>query len=326
MANHCYRAGNIGYMFEFPDFKAPQFQIESYNQRFHEANVIIDAGASNVFYPDHWGGLSVKCAFNGSEHYRTSRTHYRVDHSSFLVFNEGTLYSSWIEDQHHVESFTLNMTPAFEREATAALLGSQASMIDDPSNNGNNHLHFLECLYRHGGDITRHMMQMRSLAKDLAHNHLRLEEMFFGLFEKMNELQADHFRQNDEAFRPPVATELYQRLLHARDYIWSCYDQELTLTDISEVACLNKFHFLRQFKKFFRLTPHQFLTQVRMKAACEKLAHTADPISLITSETGYSDLASFGKLFKRTTGFSPARYREDFAKIVTTSPNLKVAQ
>jgi AraC-like DNA-binding protein len=301
-------------MFEFPDFKAPQFQIQSYNQRFHETNVIIDASASNVFYPDHWGGLSVKCAFNGSEHYCTSRTHYRVDHSSFLVFNEGTLYSSWIDDQRHVESFTLNMTPAFEREATAALLGSQESMIDDPSRNGYNQLRFLECLYPHRGDITRHMMQMRALARDLPQNHLRLEEMFFGLFEKMNDLQAGHFTESDEVLRPPFATELYQRLLYARDYIWSCYQQELTLSDISAVACLNKFHFLRQFKKFFRLTPHQFLTQVRMNAACEKLTHTTDPISMIISETGYSDEASFGKLFKRTTGYSPARYRECFTK------------
>jgi AraC-like DNA-binding protein len=310
MANHCYRAGNIGYMFEFPDFKAPQFRIQSYNQRFHEANIIIDAGASEVFYPDHWGGLSVKCAFNGSEHYRTSKTHYRVDQSSFLILNEGTCYSSWIDDTRRVNSFTLNMTPAFEREATAALLCSQKTMVDDPRHVSKERLRFFECLYHHDADITTHMMHMRKLVNDLGTHHLLLEEMFFGLFEKINALQNSAHPTDDATAGSPIDTEVYQRLLHARDYISSSYHEELTLSQISEIACLNKFHFLRQFRKAFHLTPHQFLTGVRMKAACEKLNHSDDPVSQIISDVGYSDVASFSKLFKRTTGYTPTKYRQ----------------
>jgi len=299
-------------MREFPDFRMPQFEIDSYNQRFHDVNVIIDASATEIYYPQHWGGLSVKCAFNGSEHYRTNQTHYRVNDSSFLVFNEGNLYSSWIEDTKQVSSFTLNMTPSFERQATCALIGSQQSMIDDPSREGTR-LRFLECLYEHGGDVTNITMKMRTLAKDLAANHLRLEELFFELFAAMNALQTTkYFPPPDSEVRPSAREELHQRMLRARDLMISCFQEDLTLSDISRAACLNKFHFLRQFKETFGTTPHQFLTNMRMKAACEQLANTEDPIALVSANVGYTDLSSFSKLVKRRTGHSPAMYRSMF--------------
>jgi AraC family transcriptional regulator len=310
MNNSCERVGSVGYMNEFPSFDLPDFEIQEYNKRFHEANVIIDASASHIHYPDHWGGLSIKCAFNGSEHYRTSKTHYRIDDTSFLIFNEGNLYSSWIDDSKSVQSFTLNMTPAFEREATNAILSSQSALIDDPFKNNLHRVRFLECLYSHGGGITNLMMQMRSLGNNLAINSLRLEEMFFDLFVSMNALQSNtHFQTGDSALRKPARLELYQRLLYAKDYMSSCYRDNLTLSDISNVACLNKFHFLRQFKKAFGRTPHQFLTSTRINAAVGRLSTTSDTLSQVSRDVGYLDVASFSKLFKRSTGYSPAAYR-----------------
>lgn len=310
MINRCERVGSIGYMNEFPDFKVPDFEIQSYNRRFHEANVIIDAPASQIHYPEHWGGLSIKCAFNGSENYRTTKTHYRVDDSSFLVFNEGNLYSSWIDETKPVDSFTLNMTPGFEKQATSALLSSQASIIDDPLKSYPDRIRFIECLYHHGGGITELMMKMRALAKDLRRNSLRLEEMFFELFIAMNSLQTTTHLSPDQSYlRRPARLELYQRLLRARDFMQSCFSGNLTLSAISEVACLNKFHFLREFRRAFGKTPHRFLTEARMAAACDKMSRTSDPIAKVCNDVGYDDLASFCKLFKKETGYTPAAYR-----------------
>ncbi len=313
MINRCDRVGSVGYMGEFPNFNLPDFDIDQYNKRFHDANVIIDASASRIYYPEHWSGLSIKCAFNGSENYRTPKTHYRVDDSSFLVFNEGNLYSSWIDHTKPVQSFTLNMTPAFEREATNALLCSGSSMLDDPHRNNSGRIHFLECLYRHDGYITKLMMQMRALAKDLAINSLRLEEMYFDLFVEMNSIQNRSHAKNNNDLRQPARYELYQRLLRARDLMYSCFNDHLTLADISEVACLNKFHFLREFKKTFRKTPHEFLTEVRIGAAREKLVRTSDTLAQICGDVGYVDLTSFSKLFKRITGYAPAEYRRAYS-------------
>ena len=54
-------------MKDFPDFNIPGFNIEAYNQRFKQKNVIIHARSKDVSYPEHWGCLSIKCAFRRTE-------------------------------------------------------------------------------------------------------------------------------------------------------------------------------------------------------------------------------------------------------------------
>jgi len=78
-------------MNEFPDFNEPGFDIEHYNKRFHQSNVVIRTSASSVDYPLHWGPRSVKCSFKGEEHYETGNSHYAADDEHFLVFNHGIL-------------------------------------------------------------------------------------------------------------------------------------------------------------------------------------------------------------------------------------------
>src|ERR1044071_7125355 len=103
-------------MDEFPDFNEPGFDIDLYNERFYNSNVVIRASAREVQYPLHWGPLSVKCSLNGEEHYRSGDSHYAVDEDHFLVFNNGKMYSSWIDSSTQVDSLTLNITPRFRSE------------------------------------------------------------------------------------------------------------------------------------------------------------------------------------------------------------------
>src|SRR5437764_2968 len=115
-------------MSEFPDFNAPGFDIVSYNQRFHNSNIIINASAVRVGFPEHWGGLSVKGAFGGYEYYESGDDFYAVNASNYLVFNEGRNYSSFIDSKTTVESFTINFTPELERLAWHSLSSSTSGL------------------------------------------------------------------------------------------------------------------------------------------------------------------------------------------------------
>jgi AraC-like DNA-binding protein len=99
------------------------------------------------------------------------------------------------------------------------------------------------------------------------------------------------------------------RLRRARDFIYSAYAQPLDLPTISKEAQLSPFHFLRSFRSAFELTPHKYLTHLRIERAKELLASEHLPITEVCFEVGFESLGSFSTLFTRHVGESPSAFR-----------------
>ena len=69
----------------FPDSKLNKFSQEEWDTQFHESNVIIHCLGENIYYPVHWGPLSIKCAFGGKEYYQKGRCKYGVSDESLRL-------------------------------------------------------------------------------------------------------------------------------------------------------------------------------------------------------------------------------------------------
>jgi AraC-like DNA-binding protein len=289
----------------FPDFHDSSFNIAEYNKTFEKRNVIIHASAKDVSYKQHWGPLSIKCTINGTEHYQCNNRFYSVDKDCYLIFNHGQYYSSYIYSETATESFTVNFSGDFQRQALQEFdLG-----LDKKSNNKS--FEFIERLYMHDDIIT-------PLLKDLYHAsvaespdaHL-ITEIYYSLLDNLLLQQATLKNEigKVKAVKPSTQVELYKRLNYAKDFIHSCYMKEISLGDLAAVACMNNAYFLREFKKYFALSPHQYMMRHRLNVAKKLLLTTSLPITEICFEVGYSDVASFSKLFKKHFSFTPAGCR-----------------
>jgi AraC-like DNA-binding protein len=104
--------------------------------------------------------------------------------------------------------------------------------------------------------------------------------------------------------------ELYRRLSIAKDYLSSCYYEQITIDQLAATCYLNPFYLIREFKKLYNITPHQFLTKLRLREAEKMIANSQKQISGILQEVGFEDLTSFSKLFKKEYGVSPITYRK----------------
>ncbi len=292
---------------QFPDFNAPGFDLDRYYSLFLEKNVIINAVSSDVEYGDHWSPLSIKCAFRGKEFYHERHRTVAVDDSSFLIFNEGKVYSSYIKSESKVESFTINFNPTFVHEVIAALRQKNPEEMTT----GNEQIHFIEKLYLHNPQITPLLFALQSMSLSMHSNKERIAELFTEVLERMILSQNEIAREIESMrpLRPSTRVELYQRLHSAKDLMDSCFEQDLTLEVISQAAHLAPVYFLREFRKNFHLTPHQYLTQRRIEEAKYLLIARKYPVTEICHRVGFSDLSSFSKLFKARTGFPPERYR-----------------
>jgi AraC family transcriptional regulator len=239
---------------------------------------------------------------------------YRVDDECFLVFNEGKEYSSWIDADKAVSSFTFTMSPSFEKQALNALKSGAAGLIEDTS--GIEKIRFTERLYIHQPGVSDLIKNMRVLAHDLAANHLRLQELFFSLFLQLTHLQEYSNREAMSTGKVSASSrrELFSRLLRARDFLHSCYNRDITLDHLAEVACLNPYYLLREFRKAFSNTPHQYLTARRISQAMKLLSSGKMDVAEVCLNVGFIDQSSFSKLFRRHTGKSPSEYGRLFGR------------
>ena len=286
--------------------------LMEYNYQFEKSNVVINARANEIFYPKHWTQLSLKCAFGGAEHYQCSNGRYAVDADRFLILNKDTTYSSWISSPSEVESLTVNFTSAFQSKSAAAIFETDGYLLDHLEVKPDTTIRFVEKLYSYDSYILNLLHSIKLAAADASMNELRLQNLFFELYVYLVSTQSGLVNEMQETKKRKDATrkELYQRLVRARDFMYSCYPQHLSLSDIADVACLNPYYFLREFKRAFSITPHQYLTERRMLVAKRLLKESNTSISEICLAVGYEDLTSFSKLFKKVTGRSPMNFRE----------------
>lgn len=299
----------------FPDFSASGFDMDAYNNFFKTSNSIINAKATDIAYPEHWGCLSIKCAFGGEEVYKVQNRLYAVNNNNFLVLNEGQYYSSYIYSKTSVESFTLNFTNYFVNEVSGSSINSHEKNIDEPSCSNSCAIEFAERFYPHGNAVSRVLFQIRDAAKNFNTNAGRIDEMYYVLMDQLLLLHDQVSKEIDTVTACKYSTrkELYKRLHYAKDFIDSCYASDISLDELSKIALLNTAYFLRQFKNYFHITPHQYVMQTRLNEAKRLLQKEYSSVTDICSHVGYEDVSSFIKLFKKQFGYSPEYYRKCIA-------------
>lgn len=91
------------------------------------------------------------------------------------------------------------------------------------------------------------------------------------------------------------------------------YAGPLSTTQLADKLSLSVSQFNRQFRKQFHTTPRNYLTNVRLSAACHLLVTTDLPIADISSRTGFYDQSHFSNQFVRRRGLPPSQYRAKHA-------------
>ncbi|MBQ0757032.1 MAG: AraC family transcriptional regulator [Amphritea sp.] len=101
-----------------------------------------------------------------------------------------------------------------------------------------------------------------------------------------------------------------QRISRVCDYINQNLDAELSLTLLSGVATLSKYHFHRLFSAFTGVSLIRFIQLMRLKRASFRLAFEQEVLIIdIAFEAGFDSPEAFSRAFKRTFGQSPTGFR-----------------
>jgi AraC family transcriptional regulator len=83
----------------------------------------------------------------------------------------------------------------------------------------------------------------------------------------------------------------------------------ISLTDLSDVANLSRFHFARAFKATMQKSPYDYVLSLRVKKAAHLLAAGDEPLDAISTSVGFGSPTVFSRAFRQRFGTTPRRYR-----------------
>lgn len=122
-----------------------------------------------------------------------------------------------------------------------------------------------------------------------------------------------------DAFRPFArhAPAGQQRESHrfdrVRDYLHDNYMRPVTLDELANVAALSPWHFQRQFKAHYHVTPHQMLMAIRLWRAKNFLT-AGLPAADVAILAGLTDQSHLTRAFTHRYGITPVRYQKQVAR------------
>jgi len=85
------------------------------------------------------------------------------------------------------------------------------------------------------------------------------------------------------------------------------YAADLRLEALAAEVGLSTFQLIGLFKRTVGLTPHAYLTQIRLGAACRHLRRAKAPAEVATT-VGFYDQSALNKHFKRCYGITPLQF------------------
>jgi AraC-like DNA-binding protein len=250
--------------------------------------------------------LSIKTVVRGEVHWRVDDRELLVDSNTFLVLGDGQRYSMNIDSPKTIETccvfFRAGFVDKIAQDATTPLEAS----LDSPWRDSPR-LDFLSRLHSDSkGAILPHVWSLAErCSRELQPSSF--EEDFLTVSQNVlmfyREVRARLSRV--PAAKPSTRQELFRRLEIAREYLHGNVERRISLEEVSREACISRYHLHRAFRRVFRLTPHAYITALRLDRA-RTLLQTGHGVTDTAMEVGFTSVSAFSRLFRSRYGFPPS--------------------
>jgi AraC-like DNA-binding protein len=101
----------------------------------------------------------------------------------------------------------------------------------------------------------------------------------------------------------------YSRLNKIKTYIQQQPDRAISLSKAAEIACMERTAFARFFKRVTGITFYAFIQQCRVAKAMRHIKASDCSLAVVAYSSGFGNINSFGRAFRKTTGMTPSEYR-----------------
>lgn len=94
------------------------------------------------------------------------------------------------------------------------------------------------------------------------------------------------------------------------EYMQENLDKSLRLADFARESGMSVSHFSERFRRQTGQSPMAYFIHLRMRLACRLLDLSGKPVKTVALQLGYRDPYYFSRIFKKSMGISPHKYRD----------------
>lgn len=249
--------------------------------------------------PKHWHEeLELSLTVNGHiDQFTVDGRPYHTKTGDVLVINSGSVHSVPIQ-KSGTEAFTLFFNPDFLRAALPQ--ASEIVFATYP-----NDVSAVEST-----ELVDYLYAMHYTVRHDPMNYLRITRLAYDILDEL----VMHFSNREFGINPHLIQTVDERLYKILFYIKAHIYNGLTVAAVAEHFDISTSYLSRYFKIKLQMSPLAYLQAVRLNKAYQYLMNTNKSMSWISDTTGFGDVKSFERLFKKKYGTSPKSYRQQFRK------------
>ena len=284
-----------------------------YSKTLRNNNKIYSRTSSQRQSQQHAADFSMRFVLSGNERYDIGHRNLSIYPDSFLLLNSGTQYSSDTDSSEPVQSFHINFDKLFLQDFRDCITMKDSKLLARQSTTAKSDQEYNETIYPFRGDIRYNVHHLKHHLDNGMQDEMLINEYlhhclinYYSIYNEEVLTKVDKLGFLNKGTR----LEILRRLNMAKEYLYSNFNQNISLDDLAEHACLSVNHLLRTFKQAFNQTPHQFLIQLRLQRAQLLLKSTKYPINEVVNLIGFECPSSFIRLFKTHYKITPLKYRQ----------------
>ncbi len=263
---------------------------------------------NKILYSNHKKDVSVsykstytiKHVIEGVKYYNYNNQDIKVSKNQYLILNNGSNITSEAKSGTRGLSFFLSkklMNEVYHYETNANSSIQFLEVIQNTSNsNISNLLNKIAYLYEHNPFFLKQQM----------------DDLFINISELIiqQQIAIDNNFNSLKIVKHNTKQELYKLVTQAKEYLDDNISKDISLDTISKDIGISKYYLHRLFTEINGYTPNNYLTNIRIAKAKDKLRYSKDSIFEIAITCGFDNISYFSNTFKKYVGYSPSQFRK----------------
>ncbi|NAS30426.1 helix-turn-helix domain-containing protein [Flavobacteriaceae bacterium R38] len=242
---------------------------------------------------------TIKYVIEGIKYYSFDNQNLKVSGNEYLILNNSQINT---EAKKGTKGLSLFLSPKLINEVSHFHFGQ------------NFPIRFLEIIQKNANQKIKNLLD--KIVYLYLNNRMSLNQQLDQLFMIISELIIQEQVSIDDNFkklkivRHNTRRELYKSVIEARTYFNDNFRDKISLDTVSRDMGISKYYLHRLFKEINGKTPLEYLTDIRLENAKNKLQNSKASIFEIAITSGFDNTAYFSNVFKKHFGLSPTQFRK----------------